>query len=222
MPDEFQGKPSQEVLEILVAHGWDINTGDDWPLLWSVVQWPDLIRWCLDHGAQVDVPDTPPTVNGNVESRSGVPHGTILSMAASFGSVETFELLRAKGAPLDPSPLHCAVEKATQTAPKGGCEPGPFYMNMIRHLVDVVKLDVNAVQHKLGRSCNTPLCIAAGRPTDQNFRELISFLLDRGADPYLNCKSTPEDPGWPTAIDCAQSWGNMQFLEAVENQQAEK
>lgn len=228
--NDDMGKPSQEVLEILVAHGWDINTrgpGDAtrWPLLWHVVRYPDLVRWCLDHGARVDIPENPPKVNGNVESRTGVPRPTILGAAASSGSVETFELLRAKGAPLDPRTLHRAVEQATASAPKEGEEPGSFYtqrMDMIRHLVDVVKLDFNAIKRQLGSSCSTPLCIVAGRPTNQIFRELVYFLLDRGADPNLNCR-TQEDPHcWPSAMVCAQTCGNGRFLEAVEEWQAEK
>ena len=219
MANDVMAKPSLEIFEILVAHGWDINTqGPDkitsWPLLWYVVEYPDLVRWCLDHGARVDIPDNPPKVGPS----------TILGMAASLGSVETFELLRAKGASLDPRTLHHAVEKATILAPKEGSEPSSFYthrMDMVRHLVDVVKLDVNAVQHQLGRQCSTPLCIVAGRPTNQIFRELIYFLLDRGADPNLNCK-TQGDTNWPSAIACAQSSGNMRFLQAIKDWQAEK
>jgi hypothetical protein len=229
MVNDDMAKPSQEILEILVAHGWDINTQGpgkitSWPLLWHVVEYPDLVRWCLDHGARVDIPDNPPQVKDGVQSRTGVPPPTILGMAASSGSVETFELLRAKGAPLDPRTLHRAVEQATILAPKEGSEPSSFYthrMDMVRHLVDVVKLDVNAVQHQLGRQCSTPLCIVAGRPTNQIFRELVYFLLDRGADPNLNCK-TQEDTNWPSAIACAQSCGNMRFLQAVKDWQAEK
>lgn len=143
----------------------------------------------------------------------------MLTIAASYGNVETFELLRAKGAPLDPSPLNRAVEQATRAAPQEGCEPRLTYLNMLRHLVDVVKLDVNAVQQQLGRPCHTPLCIAAGGDTTnykQDFRPLIAFLLDRGADPFA--------PGgsWGSAMDCAQAHNNMHFLQAVERQQAEK
>ena len=226
--NDDMGKHSQEVLEILVAHGWDINTrgtGDAtrWPLLWHVVEYPDLVRWCLDHGARVDIPDNPPRVNGNVESRSGVRRPTILGAAS--GSVETFELLRAKGAPLDPRTLHCAVEQATVLAPEEGEEPSPFYtqrMGMVRHLVDVVKLDVNAKKRQLGSSCSTPLFIVAGRHTDQRYRELINFLLDCGADPNLNCRTQEDIYCQSSAIACAETCRNIHFLQAVKDWQAEK
>ncbi|KAK4617625.1 hypothetical protein CLAFUW4_12566 [Fulvia fulva] len=115
-------EPSVEVLEILVAHGWDVNSrGDSWPLLWYVVEYPDLVRWCLDHRAEVDIPDDPPQANADgTESRTKLPRPTILSLAASSSSIETFELLRAQGAPLDQRTLHLAVKTATSLAPKGG------------------------------------------------------------------------------------------------------
>lgn len=55
---------SQEALEVVLAHGWDINTrgphGDGYPLLWWVIEHPNLVRWCLDHGAEVHRPLEPP------------------------------------------------------------------------------------------------------------------------------------------------------------------
>lgn len=44
--DDLFAKPSLEALEILIAHGWDIDSrrdGTSWPLLWGVVQFPDLV-----------------------------------------------------------------------------------------------------------------------------------------------------------------------------------
>ncbi|EME81800.1 uncharacterized protein MYCFIDRAFT_78768 [Pseudocercospora fijiensis CIRAD86] len=201
-------KPSQEVLEILVAHGWDINSrGDSWPLLWFVVEYPDLVEWCLDHGAKVDVPDD--------LSRGSSPPPTILGLAASSGSVETFELLRRRGAPLDRRTLHLAVEKATLLASRGTSQPYTDRMAMVRHLIDVVKLDVNAIEHRVGDQCSTPLCYLARRPNSDSHRELINFLLDRGADPEMDC-GTEGGIDWPRPIDCAESCGNLEFLHAVQ------
>lgn len=224
--NEDMEKPSQEILEILVAHGWDINKhdGSGWTLLWSVVRYPELVRWCLDHGAKVDIPEAQPEVIGTLQKRTGAPRKTILGMAASYGSIETLELLGSKGAPLDPRTLHGAVYHATASAPREGSEPDPYYteiIDMIRHLIDVVKLDVNAIEHELGSSCSTPLCIVAGRPTNQLFRELVYVLLDRGADPNLNCHRT-HVRGWPSAMVCGQTNGNGRFLQAVKEWQAEK
>lgn len=63
---EFAREPSREALELLVAHGWNVNTGalngdNGIPLLWGVVGDRELVQWCLDHGADVNPPDhTPP------------------------------------------------------------------------------------------------------------------------------------------------------------------
>lgn len=53
----------REVLEVLVSHGYDINSeGNGLPVLWHVgVGDYDLVKWCLDRGANVNPPDqTPP------------------------------------------------------------------------------------------------------------------------------------------------------------------
>ncbi|KFY67897.1 hypothetical protein V496_01346 [Pseudogymnoascus sp. VKM F-4515 (FW-2607)] len=115
MANDDMAKPSQEILEILIAHGWDINTQGPgkkagWSLLWHVVEYPDLVKWFLDHSARVDIPNIPPQVKDDVYSRACVPPLTILGMEASLGSVEAFELLLAEGAFLDPRTLHRTVE----------------------------------------------------------------------------------------------------------------
>ncbi|OBT55284.1 hypothetical protein VE04_04400 [Pseudogymnoascus sp. 24MN13] len=224
--NEDMGKPSLEVLEILVAHGWDINTpGVGSTLLWDVVTYHDLVKWCLDHGAKVDIPDYQPEVIGNVTRRNHMPRPTILGAAASQGSIETLDLLAEHMAPLDPRTLHLAVERATILAPREGEEPSPSYterLDMIRHLIDVAGLDVNAKEPKVGSTCNTPLCIAVGRLNHQNFQELVDVLMDRGADPNLNCKTQEDAPGWPSAMVCAETHGTKKFLQAAMDRQAEK
>ena len=229
MANDDRAPPSQEILEILVDHGWDINTQDpadahDRPLLWHVVEDPDLVRWCLGHGARVDILDSGTRDKDGAESRTGAPRQTILGLVASTGSVETFNLLQSEGAPLDPRALHKAVEQATMLAPKEGAVPSPSYiqrMDMVRHLVSDIKVDVNAVQPQLGRQCSTPLCIVAGRPTNRRPRELVHFLLDHGADPNLNCK-TQDDTNLPSAMECALTSRNLLFLQDVKDWEEEK
>lgn len=221
-------KPSQEVLEILVAHGWDVNIHNarSWPLLWFVTGYHNVVAWCLDHGASVDVPEEPLEVLANgvkIYSRQARP--TILGMVAFNGSVETFELLRAKNAPLDPRTLHRAVEQATLSARENdsdGSNPGfDRDMDMIRHLVDVLKLDVNAVEPQIASDFWTPLCFPAMRPIRQRSRELIEFLLDRGADPNLGGifdDATPNGHRWLSPIEIANS--NKAFLQIVQEWEA--
>jgi hypothetical protein len=89
--------PSLETLDLLVEHGWDINNRSsgrrDDTLLWYVVRDTELVKWCLDHGADLDPgDDTPPGMRRRCEP--------ILECAAVSSSIEAFELLRASGAPV--------------------------------------------------------------------------------------------------------------------------
>lgn len=204
-------EPSREVLKILITHGWDINSqGPDstnWPLLWYVIRYPDLLEWSLAYGASVDLPgDTPP----------------VLEIAAAEGSVATFELLRARGAPLGRRTLHRAVEQAAVCAPSNDSFRTALFeqrMDIVRHLVDIVRLDVNAVEPWPGKFYSTPLCYLASRNDGKDAKELIWFLLDRGAD--LN-RAGPlvEDIRLPSALEHAQSSRNTRFLEAVREWQS--
>lgn len=220
-------KPSIELLEILIARGWDIDRGGrqrerfrtDPPLLWRVVPYHDLVEWCLDHGASVYVPgDTPPRDARGIGPVSRRP---LLESAAVSGSVETFELLRSRGAPLTGRTLHQAVQYAAYNAPPQGSEPSAYYtqrMGMVRYLVDVVGIDVNAVESWPGEVGGTPLCYVAYRPYQGDIRELVWFLLDRGAD--LNY--TGNLPGRHD-FHSALEWGrdnNPAFMKAVEEWQA--
>ncbi|KAF3403356.1 hypothetical protein DPV78_004209 [Talaromyces pinophilus] len=199
-------KPSREVLEILIARGWDINSWgpncNDWPLLWFVTSYPGLVEWCLTHRASVDLPgDIPP----------------VLEIAAGSGSVATFELLQARGAPLGRLTLHRAVKQAFINAPSDDSIRDALFeqrMDMVKHLVDIVGLDVNAVEPWPGKWCSTPLCYAAFRNYRKDAKELIWFLLDRGADPN---RTGPLDGDiiLPSALESAQSCRNTRFLEAV-------
>lgn len=188
-------KPSLEVLEILVAHGWDINSRGpdctDWPLLWRVTGYHDLVEWCLDHGASVYIPcDTPPT---DAHGVSRVPHRPLLEVAAAAGTVATFELLRDKGAPLTRRTLHEAVKYATICAPSHQSVHDTLFerrMDMVRHIVDVLGIDVNAEEWWPGEVGGTPMCFVANfKASSKDTRKLIWFLLDHGAD--LNRAGSP-------------------------------
>lgn len=94
-------------------------------------------------------------------------------------------------------------------------------MDMVRHLVDVLKLEVNAVEHKVGSQCSTPLCCVARWPYKTDPRELVDFLLDRGADPDLE-GLVQGDYRWGSPITCAQNHGNSRFLQVVQEWRARK
>lgn len=52
-PDELSYKfPSVEVLQCLLAHGWNLNA--DAPLLWYVISDHAWVEWCFAHGATIE------------------------------------------------------------------------------------------------------------------------------------------------------------------------
>ncbi|KAL6908775.1 hypothetical protein GGI43DRAFT_379615 [Trichoderma evansii] len=229
-------KPSLEALEMLIAHGWDINAREDaeaWPLLWYLVEYPDLVTWCLDQGAIVvyppsDDPSRDANRLGHYWSQSLLEH------AAKRASVATFRLLREKGAPFHQRILHGAVERAVTSAPPfhGSTSPSTSpstsnvwfneRMAMIRYLVDEAGLDVNSEEWRLGKYGATPLDIVSSYKNGKDARELIWFLLDRGAD--LNHVSILKDPTrgdirHPNPLEEARLISNTRFLEAVQEWQ---
>ncbi|KAL6887014.1 ankyrin repeat-containing domain protein [Trichoderma evansii] len=225
--EDLLAKPSLEALEILIAHGWDIDSRPrriDGPLLWGVVRWHDLVEWCLDHGASVYLPgDTPPRDANGVGQ---VPRITLLEAAAERGSVATFKLLREKGAPFHQGVLHAAVEKAVYLAPRiiPSADESPdstWYnerMAMIRYLVDEVGINVNAVWWKPGRCGSTALdCVAYHSNNGREMKELVWFLLDHGAD--INHASVNTHVSYRSPLEIAQDKSSKQFLEAVQEWQ---
>ncbi|KAF2655615.1 hypothetical protein K491DRAFT_692690 [Lophiostoma macrostomum CBS 122681] len=192
---------STAILDILLAHGWDINwratstsesVYDAEPFLWHIVHDSDLVAWCLDHGATVFPVHLEPLRKHEITPSQYRCH-QVLERAAARSSVATFELLRSKGAPLGWRTLHFAVRNAAlafhahQT--RGESTKWTERMDMVRHLIDVVGVDVNALDHPVGKQkfddLGTPICYVAnlGGLDDLNTRELTRMLLDRGADP---------------------------------------
>jgi len=133
-----------------MAHGWDINSYGihgtySEPLLWKVLSHPELVKSCLYHGARVDLDDP----------ENGGPR-PILERAAVHGNVETFELLRSRGAPLSPRVLPMVVRAADDYVAMDSDSPSlaserraryEMSLNMVRHLIDVVGLDVNVLSY---------------------------------------------------------------------------
>jgi hypothetical protein len=76
-----------------------------------------------------------------VDLPSDIP--PVLEIAAGSGSVATFELLQARGAPLGRLTLHRAVKQAFINAPSDDSIRDALFeqrMDMVKHLVDIVGL----------------------------------------------------------------------------------
>jgi hypothetical protein len=226
---EFGNDPSREALELLVAHGWNVNTGAlngeaGIPLLWSVVGDRELVQWCLDHGADVNPPDhTPPNAMSLRKP--------LLEDAAWSGNMETFELLRARGAPMHYGVFPNAVMAANLKAVNNRAA-FPQQMDMLRHLLGVVKCDVNEMtygaHYESGSVCVNPLCWIACHPrpndTTAEMEELICFLLDNGGDPDLTMEhrgfSRDDDVTIRSASESARQGHSHFFLKIVEEWEA--
>lgn len=227
-------KPVRGALDILAANGWDVNTSEargDQPLLWYVVDDLELVTWCLDHGARTDLAHEEPEIKPDSRrSYRGAPRPTILEAAAGTGNVEISELLRATGAPLITQTLRRASTAAAKSTSTRGSEDANTASDshsesiaMVRHLVDVVNVDVNQVKVPAGSICSTPPRTVAYRGQHQDYRELVGFLLDRGAKLNMSAGLMSDGTEWPRSMQCAQ--GNARprstgFLDAVQQWQA--
>lgn len=209
---------STKTLEFLLAHGWDINNwragGASYTaFLWYVVADEALVRWSLEHGARVK--------NVHVYNRP------LLESVARRGSLATFKMLRAKGAPLPTRALHLAVEAAAvghngaddkekdsaeQRRSRAAYEDR---MALVRYLVDELRLDVNALDwvpgdkgFSGGGSDGSPMSYVVAHydpKLTRRQRELVWFLLDRGADP-TTALADAEEFGLPLFVQYVSEW----------------
>lgn len=194
-----------EVLEILLSNGWDINRRDmkgpteslRTPAMWWLVYDRQLVEWCLAHGASVHAKGQEPPEHSTDWHRCL----TVLEQAAGNSTVPIFELLRARGAPLGTRTLQQACETASYQGLSEDTHDDPDLtdcerahrrverLRMVYHLVDELKLDVQAsdefgkngriIPGRLGTGLDYALHTAA--PTYDN-TELVMFLVRRGAD----------------------------------------
>ncbi|KAF2705718.1 hypothetical protein K504DRAFT_387178 [Pleomassaria siparia CBS 279.74] len=218
---------SKAILEILLAHGWDINwrntsTSDPnaEPFMWHIVKDGDMVAWCLKHGASVFAKDQEPLKKDRL-SQSQLCCRTVLECAATNASITTFELLRSKGAPLGWRPLHLAVKAAAaharpddEKSKDAGTQSSNLTrsderINMVRHLIDVVGLDVNALDRPVGKrrpdGWGTPICYIANLDGLEHTRQLTWLLLDRGADPAPGLEEA-ELSGHETFAGDVEAW----------------
>ncbi|KAF2685368.1 hypothetical protein K458DRAFT_430895 [Lentithecium fluviatile CBS 122367] len=110
--------PSLLVLELLVAHGWDVNHESpriyftDKMLIDSpiILENYELVVWMVEHGTIVD--------GGDPENDRSWPT-PLLETCAAYGTVQAFRYLMEKGAKLGRKTLH----RATLMAAELGTDP---------------------------------------------------------------------------------------------------
>ena len=213
------GKPSVELLELLLSHGWDVNhapppspTQQGRRLIDHVCRDEKLVRWLVEHGATVD--------HGECEDTLDAWPPPLLQTCALVGSVSTFKLLQSKGARLGKKTLHVAVSQAasdgadpaaTSPAVVEGQEESELdqrrrrVAEMLRFLVDEVGLDVN------GMDTDTPMYrFHDGTPLNYAAKHksgvaVVRWLLSKGADPTI-----------PNLSGEVSHWSAEQFAKAYE------
>jgi len=213
--------PSIELFEVLVSHGWDVNStnardGEDEEncprVINLVIGDYDKVKWLIDHGATVthgvDYPNP---------SHFMGPQVPLLEKCTYMGSVETLKLLKEHGARFGRHPLHKAAEQAAAD----GADPAAVDESaqsgkkaeraaMLRYLVDELGLDVNQMDEPAPYSFlshyGTPIHYAARWPTGA---AVVKWLLEKGADPTI--KNTA-DPGMPWD---AEHWAKVKGCDEV-------
>ncbi|KFX87259.1 hypothetical protein V490_08379 [Pseudogymnoascus sp. VKM F-3557] len=217
---------SKETLEFLLAHGWDINArgnspSDKKPFMWLVTSDFNMVKWCLEHGASVHPRGQEPFRDGVTKTKDRHECPQILEVVAACGSIATFDLLRSKGAPLGWRPLHRAVEIAAYLADD---VKNAERMAMVRYLLDVVGLDVNAPDQPVGSKilpmhCGTPICYISDTMVDRHNQELNWLLLDRGADPTDALRYAKPDSDFAEDVKAWKAWKEKQGGDGREPKQ---
>ncbi|KAL8722597.1 MAG: hypothetical protein Q9225_000953 [Loekoesia sp. 1 TL-2023] len=180
-----------ETWQILIDHGWDINTPQetnvmqtkDQRLLQLVIGFDEkYVRWCLSHGASLE--DSP------FDPLHCPP---LLETAAHFGTVSIFKLLQQHGAEMPRTHgrlLHRAVQAAAAWSSRTPKEYAPK-MEMVRFLVEELGVDVNKLdtEEQWAGHHGTPLnyAVQGGREIAGGGKgeEVVRYLLDKGADPRI-------------------------------------
>ena len=180
----------KDIVELLIQHGADINTKDQWgttPLFWSVnnlyfyeslVDVIDIMNLLIANGADV-----------NSKTEQGWPN---IFFAADAGKTEAVKLLLEAGADIS------FKDDAGQTALHVAAQNG--HTDVVELLLDK-GADIN-VKDKEGR---TPLHLAA----ESADGDIVALLLDKGVD--INAK---DDSGF-TALHHAARLGKKNVAELL-------
>ncbi len=208
-PQSLSNQPTTELLQLLVDHGFDINKPEETRrpgrggyLLQRVCHDEELVKWCLDHGANVNDMFTDPYSSPS-----------LLQTVASLGTASIFKLLLSKGAPLEGRILHVA---AGDVGSRPGTDPDGVRlkqrMEMVQYLIDEVGLDVNELdsEESMGNFWGTPICYAARNPFDE--AEVVRFLLEKGANPYIKERMD----GYHDSFSYAKEVNNVKIMEVLE------
>ncbi|RTE85062.1 hypothetical protein BHE90_000427 [Fusarium euwallaceae] len=231
-PTKVWSKFSIPLVELLIAHGWDINqqaprgpTDRCRRLVDLACHDQDIIAWLVDHGARVD--------GGEYEYEMFPQPAPLLETCALQGSVSTFKYLQERGARLGRRTLHLAAgaaaalgvdpkvegdgtADASESAMNKEAERKRAKLEMLRFLVEDVKLDVNAMDTDIphhARHLGTPICYAASKV---NGGVVVRWLLEKGADSSIknmegaDAEYVAKDHGCEKPLEVLKEWKAVQ------------
>lgn len=197
-------KPSVELLDTVVSTGWDLNqrspdkgAGKGKRLL-DLVAWSEgLVRWCLEHGAQI---------SDGAEDEDALRCPPLTECVAASGTISIFKLLRANGALIGRRTLHLAAGSAATCDAADKAER----MAMLSFLVEEEGLDVNRMDTdgQLPNHWGTPIAYAA---KGKGGEEVVRYLLAKGADP-----SVKDCWGNYDALGLAKFYGNENVARVLK------
>lgn len=202
-PLNIATEPSVELLDTVVSAGWDLNrrspdkgAGKGQRLL-DLVAWDEgLVKWCIEHGAQV---------SDGAENEDALKYPPLTESVAALGTVSCFKLIRENDARIGRRTLHRAAESAAT------CDvvDKPGRMVILRFLVEEERLDVNEIDtdRQLPNHWGTPVAYAA---KGKGGEDVVRYLLARGADPRVkNCWGDHD------ALSLAEFYGNREVARIL-------
>ncbi|KAL8731410.1 MAG: hypothetical protein Q9181_004311 [Wetmoreana brouardii] len=156
---------------LLLEHGWNINAPalGDATILTMVLDDEQLVKWFLEHGAQLDPP--PGSFNPSAAYAFKTTSSKCLDTAASISSIAVLDLLFKHGATkADSIALHTAADSGA----------GDERIPITAHLIGL-GYDVNAANEvRKNHAIGTPLHYAV---TAKSLAK-VEFLLQKGVDPH--------------------------------------
>ncbi|RJE18589.1 Ankyrin repeat protein [Aspergillus sclerotialis] len=180
---------SFDVLEVFLAHGWDINEPLKYgPILRLLAKSGKEapIRWCLEHGA-------------DPQGCDDKGHRDVLSEAGKYCTVEILRLLAGYGADFSRSnALLRAAERTDKDAVK-----------ILEWLLDEAKVPINHVEFEYDPE-KSGMRTALHCAVEHGAAECVRYLLQRGID--VNLKNMCGR----TARDIAQRMGRTEILETLD------
>ncbi|CAF9919600.1 MAG: hypothetical protein GOMPHAMPRED_001863 [Gomphillus americanus] len=231
--------PPIELLDILLDYGWDINSmglpqRNSGPLLWRICHAPELVQWCIEHGARLTIPNETTSREPRSADIFHTPrHLLLLEVVARIGCVATFKKLHSMGAPLTPGVdwpkhhapmvLHTAVFAAAVVLSRVSSSSSEIKVRveMVQYLVDNVNWDVNGVCGGNWSAVIGPQFHCSRWKSNQHdikrlgILVIANFLIGKGANIEF-LLSFPDEESCSTPLGCLRHADPESFQAVID------